>query len=345
MPVMADESVPDPTESPSQERHMFDIPATPNIIITSHQTPEVLKEPLPELPPLPSVNSNADGLFTPAEFSTATTPVEDSVVLVLPPQWQERDVWGPRPRTIADLDAPTELAEKSVALSSPERVDILTQTDIDTLPSLMSPTEELAVFMQRKSVLIPDPYPYCLSTPIASMVADDSEDDDNSVSSNDTGRENEEFVYPLIPDIAPHILPAMTESESTCAPPSGATNSFQVTKESTQSLLDSTIVAERQTLPTLEKDDTLVATELKSPSPPTMDFEDSSPISSEARVEDYKEQVSQQPLEVADFRPLVEKNGMNVSNEMHKELEAFHSVIPNECVPSMLYKSQPSNYL
>ena len=330
MPVMADESVPDPTESPTsfKERPFFNILAPPNIIL---RTSEILKDPLPQSLPLlleqhlSSVNSNADGLFTPADFSTAATPVDDGVVLVLPSEWQEADVWGTR--VVSDLNPPTELTEKPAAIASPERVNILTQTDINTLPSLTSPSEELAIFMQmeRKSVLIPDPYPYCLSTPIVQTVPDDSEEEnDNSVCSDDTGgRENEEvevqFVYP---DIAPHILPAMTESVSTFAPPS---EEAEVTTASTPNLLDNMNVAELKSLPTLEKD-TLTTTVLQYPSPPTVDFEDRSTIPVEVGVEDHKEQVSnttQQPSEVADLLSLVQEN--RVSNEAHRELGAVYS--------------------
>jgi hypothetical protein len=330
MPVLADANVPDPTESPTrlEQGPILSIPSTPEIVVTPLQTPQIGKELVPEYPPLPpapllhAFNQSTDGLFTPADFSTATTPAE------VPSEWQDEDVSGSQTAAIVDLDAYSELTEKP-ATPSPEGVgDILTETDI--VPT--SASQELAVSMHlRKSVLISDPYPYCLSTPIVPVSDDGSSlsEDENSICSNPTGA------------VELPSLPLMTELEADSAPFTEATDGTQAMLECPQNLLGVTRVEEFGILPTLQKD-TPMMTELQYS---TMVLDDSSTVPAEPSVEVSSFESStttQPPLDVAvavDADVPLLGQGMEVNSQTPKEMEASDSAIVKECVHSMLLYS------
>jgi len=338
MPVMANATVPDPTESPTrlQEHPILSIPGTPDIPVISLKSPRIADEvvlPHPSFPLGPllhSLNRNADGLFTPADFSTATTPAEDSDVAILPSEWQEAD--GTTSKTVAsdELHAQAELTDKHVVPPPEEVGDILTQTDI--------------ISSRRMAVLMTDPYPYCLSTPFVSDPTSDDgsseEIDDNSKCSHSTEeKENEQvevqFTFPLVDNIDPHNIncqPATTEFEVFSAPL--AEFDLQAMTTGTQNLPKDKIVKELGSSPTLDEKDFLVATELQYPATEV----DDSPILAE---KDSDEQVTF-PTQQTSKAGVDAEGNPEAPLEEKKETDA---TIPEEFVSSLLYQSQTSNFL
>ena len=352
MPVMADANVPDPTESPTrlQEYAILSIPGTPDIIVTPLQAPQIAEELVPTYPIFPfgsllhSLNQNTDGLFTPADFSIPTTPAEDSGVAMPPSEWYEADVTSFKTVAPVDLQVQAELRDNPAATPKQGVGDISTETDI--------------ISSGRKSVLMADPYPYCLSTPIASTSDDgpSEENDGNSMCSHSTAEKEDERIeiqsaFPLAVDIEPHInsQPASTELEDASA----LLTEFdlQAITTSTQDLLEDTTVEELGTPPTLDEKDSLVATELRDPFQPTTGLEDSPVILADTLVEGSQDQITAtalQPLEAgvdADLSALMQENLEANPKMLLEEKTENNSTNPEECVFSMLYQSLTSDSL
>jgi len=334
MPVMADATIPDPTESPTrlQEHPILRIPGSPDITVISLKSPQIADEVVPSYPSFPlgpllhSLNRNADGLFTPADFSTATTPAEDSNVAILLSEWQEAGVTTSKTAASDELQAQAALTDNPVTPPPKEVGDIFTQTDI--------------ISSWQKPVLMADPYPYCLSTPFVPVSTSDDgsseENDDNSIRSHSTEKENEDVeVQFTVDDIEPHIdcQPVTTESEGFSAPLSEL--DLRAMTTGTQNLPEDTIVMELGSSPPLDEKDILVATDLLYP---TMRLEDS------LTGKDSEEQVASitlQPLEAG-----VDANlEGNSETPLEKNKETADAAIPEAFVSSLPYQNQTSNFL
>lgn len=226
MPVTADANVPDPTESPTRRRvdnHVGSLPIF--ALVPDNASNELVALPsdipYPAPPPLASnpfvgLSPNflvhhpriqTDGLFTPAEPSTTTTPAELTTDLSHDEAKKDinvRPTGGPpkdlpvETENLVDLDDSfpsdaylfAEIHQDQSSLD--ESVHVSSTKDIETTPlsppaalSQRFPSVSLHVPLSRKStdpILMADPYPYSLSTPGASEIPDDENlSDDNTM--------------------------------------------------------------------------------------------------------------------------------------------------------------------
>jgi len=231
MPVTADANVPDPTESPTRRREGNHVGSLPIFAFVPDNAskklaalpsgipypapPSLASDPFTGLSPdflIPYPRIQTDGLFTPAEPSTTTTPAESATDLshdeakkdinARPTGGQLKDL-PIEPGNSVDFDDAYLFAEIHQNLSSLDDpssadvfVDVSSAKDIEPTPlsppaalSQWLPSVSLHVPLSRSTdpILMADPYPYSLSTPEAPQIPDDggsSEDNtmDNSIS-------------------------------------------------------------------------------------------------------------------------------------------------------------------
>lgn len=355
MPVTADANVPDPTESPTrlQEHPILSVPTTPDIVISSQQSPLRAEELVPEFPSLPTephlqaFNPIADGLFTPADFSTVTTPAEDTTVTsLLPSEWRETESQTLEP---ADLNGRPVSTENSAAPPKEGVGDMLTVTNIG-VPASTDPIVTMNI--SPTSLLLTDPYPYSLSTPINPMSGDGSSkeiDDDESIDSDsmedhEVQMEEEQIAIPSATDIETRIpSPPTTEPKDSYVPLAEANADPQAVTVCSLNLLGGT--TDLVIPPPFEEKVSLDSMELQDPSQSTIMLEDSPTILAEKPVKSSEEQlaITQPPLEAgrnSDLQALVKE----IPETPSEEKESSDTTVSQECV-SIFYDQNTSNCL